>query len=573
LHLRGPAHYPPVLFLIRDFGQCWKGIITAESQKNNSIQRRWKIGMEHATFIPVNPAKKSYYWKYWIILVAIGMGLACTRSGEAASISYNLPVAFTLTATTTSVSEAGVTDQPSPFLPVSDPTETPTAMFPTPTLDPTRVSSLLTPGSTTYVVQPGDTIGTIASRFGVTPEAIIQANHLTDPNALQVGQVLIIPVPDSEKPGPNFKIIPDSELVYGPAANGFDPAEYLKGRQGYLQSYREVVEKKERTGPELISYTAEQYSVNPRLLMAALEYASGWITNVSPSQEKQTYPFIPITGKEGLYKQLAWAADQLNYGYYHWKTGGFDYWTLYDGSMVRVGSGINAGTAGVQYLMAQIFGRGDWLTAVSERGIFATYESMFGYPFLWSIDPIVPSNLVQPPLMLPFASGVHWYFTGGPHGGWASGSAWAALDFAPSGIDNGCVPSDDWVVASAPGLVVHSDEGAVVLDLDFDGNEHTGWVLLYMHMESRGRVPVGKKLGLGDFIGHPSCEGGYADGTHVHFARRYNGEWIAADGSIPFVLSGWVASSTGYEYDGYLTKGDRTIEACDCGTPDNELWR
>jgi hypothetical protein len=198
---------------------------------------------------------------------------------------------------------------------------------------------------------------------------------------------------------------------------------------------------------------------------------------------------------------------------------------------------------------------------------------MFGYPFLWSIDPIVPSNLVQPPLMLPFASGVHWYFTGGPHGGWASGSAWAALDFAPSGIDNGCVPSDDWVVASATGLVVHSDEGAVVLDLDFDGNEHTGWVVLYMHIETRDRVPLGKKLGLGDRIGHPSCEGGFSNGTHTHVARRFNGEWIAADGSIPFVLSGWVASGTGYEYDGYLTKGDRTIEACDCGTPDNELWR
>jgi LasA protease len=465
------------------------------------------------------------------------------------------------------------THQPSPFLPETKAAETPTSMFSTPTLDPTRVSSLPTPGVSTYVVQPGDTIGSIASRFGVTPETIIQLNQLKNPSVLEVGQVLLIPIPESEEPGPNFKIIPDSELVYGPAANGFDPTEFIKGRYGYLKGYREVVEQKERTGPELILYTAEQYSVNPRILMAVLEYASGWISNPSPSEGKQTYPIHPIGGKEGLYKQLAWAADQLNYGYYFWKTGGFDYWNLYDGSMVRVGSGINAGTAAVQYLAAQIFGRGDWLAAVGERGVFATYESMFGYPFLWSIDPIVPSNLIQPPLILPFEPGVHWYFTGGPHGGWASGSAWAALDFAPSGIPNGCVSSDDWVVASAPGLVVHSDEGAVVLDLDFDGNEHTGWVLLYMHTEYRDRVAVGKKLGLGDRIGHPSCEGGFANGTHTHIARRFNGEWIAADGPIPFVLSGWTASGTGREYDGYLTNGDRTIEACDCGAPENEIWR
>ena len=529
--------------------------------------------MEHATFIPVNPAKKSPFWKIWIVFVVFGLGLACTRSSEAVEISVSSPIVGAQPTTNKPGTGLGTTDQPSPFLPKTQIANTPTSMFSTPTLDPTRVSSVATTGPGSYIVQSGDTIGSIAARFGVTPDSIIQLNHLTDPNALTVGQMLLIPVPKSEEPGPNFKIIPDSELVYGPAANGFDPAEYLKGKQGYLQSYRETVNGLERTGPEIILYTAEQYSVNPRILMAALEYAAGWISNPSPSDEKQTYPFVPLSGYENLYKQLAWAADKLNYGYYHWKTGGSDYWTLYDGSMVRVGGGINAGTAGVQYFMAQIYGREDWLAAVSESGVFATYSSMFGYPFLWSIDPVVPPGLVQPQLMLPFEQGVHWYFTGGPHGGWASGSAWAAIDFAPSGIPNGCVQSDAWVVAMVPGLVVHSDEGAVVEDLDSDGNEHSGWDILYEHIEDRDRVPVGTQLKLADRIGHPSCEGGFANGTHTHLARRFNGEWIAADGPIPFNLSGWVVSGTGTEYDGYLTKGDRTIEACDCGAPDNEIWR
>jgi peptidoglycan/xylan/chitin deacetylase (PgdA/CDA1 family) len=42
-------------------------------------------------------------------------------------------------------------------------------------------------------VRPGDTLYSIAERFGVTVESIIEANGLTDPNYLFVGQVLVIP--------------------------------------------------------------------------------------------------------------------------------------------------------------------------------------------------------------------------------------------------------------------------------------------------------------------------------------------------------------------------------------------
>lgn len=44
-----------------------------------------------------------------------------------------------------------------------------------------------------YVVQPGDTIWSIASRFGVTVDAIMRANNLSSPNMIYVGQTLRIP--------------------------------------------------------------------------------------------------------------------------------------------------------------------------------------------------------------------------------------------------------------------------------------------------------------------------------------------------------------------------------------------
>lgn len=47
----------------------------------------------------------------------------------------------------------------------------------------------------THVVQPGETMGIIARRYGVTINAIAQANNISNPNLLSVGQELIIPTP------------------------------------------------------------------------------------------------------------------------------------------------------------------------------------------------------------------------------------------------------------------------------------------------------------------------------------------------------------------------------------------
>lgn len=73
---------------------------------------------------------------------------------------------------------------------------------------------------------------------------------------------------------------------------------------------------------------------------------------------------------------------------------------------------------------------------------------------------------------------------------------------------------------------------------------------------------------VGERVGHPSCEGGVSSGTHLHVARRYNGEWIPADQTLPFVLDGWVSRGTGQEYDGYLEREGGAIEAWGGGRSD-----
>jgi hypothetical protein len=124
------------------------------------------------------------------------------------------------------------------------------------------------------------------------------------------------------------------------------------------------------------------------------------------------------------------------------------------------------------------------------------------------------------------------------------------------------------------GLIVRAENGAVVQDLDGDGSEQTGWTILYMHIESRDRVQPGTILQAGSPIGHPSCEGGISNGTHVHIARRYNGEWIPADQELPFIMDGWVSGGTGIMYDGFLSKEGITIEAWgDRRVPENAIQR
>ncbi|MBV6394571.1 MAG: hypothetical protein HFACDABA_00137 [Anaerolineales bacterium] len=44
-----------------------------------------------------------------------------------------------------------------------------------------------------YIVQPGDTLSSIASRFGVSVDELMAANGITNPNLLSAGQQLVIP--------------------------------------------------------------------------------------------------------------------------------------------------------------------------------------------------------------------------------------------------------------------------------------------------------------------------------------------------------------------------------------------
>ncbi len=493
--------------------------------------------------------------------------LACTRSQQTGSSSF-----WSISSQGSAVGEATQSASLQPAWGLV-PKRSPGAPIVTPTPDNPHPLPATRTEPESYQVQAGDTLGLIATRYGVSLEQLVEANELANPNVLEVGQNLIVPAPVPQNPGPGFKLIPDSELVNGPYSTLFNVEDFVK-QGGFLATYKEEFGDTSLSGAQIVERVAQDYSVNPRLLLAVLEQQSGWVTGMDPSKQEKDYPIGWLDpDRKGLYRQLNWAANALNRGFYLWRAGGIGSWLLSDGNIVPINPTINAGTAGVQQMYALLYDRNAWEKAVSREGLFASYEALFGYPFDYAFEPLNPRDLNQPLMQLPFEPGVTWSFTGGPHGGWGDGSGWAALDFGPPGEALGCIPSDAWVVAVADGTILGAGDGAVVQDLDGDGIEQTGWVVLYMHVDTLDRVQPGAVLKAGDRIGHPSCEGGVSSGTHLHLARRYNGEWIPADGEIPFILDGWISSGLGKEYDGLLTSGGKKVEAYAGNSDINEIQR
>lgn len=365
--------------------------------------------------------------------------------------------------------------------------------------------------------------------------------------------------------GTSFQIIPDHEFVDSPTSIGFSTSAFVADKPGWLKNYRAYVGSGWKSGAELVDYVAINYSINPRLLLAILEYQGGALTQTSPPVQKNILglhrPFW-----ETPYLQMVLAANILNNGYYGWLKGNLIEFEDQSSILIRPDPWQNAGTVGLEYYFAQIFSGDDYARAVGPDGLYKTFFGLFGDPWENKFD-LIPGSLQQPQLALPFPSHQTWSFTGGPHTGWGTGEPFAALDFAPPLEKAGCNPAkpENFATAVADGLVVRSSIDGLALDLDKDGDERTGWVIFYLHLATQGRAPLGTDLKTGDMIGYPSCEGGRSTGTHVHIARKYNGEWIPADSAIPFNVNGWIAHDGGEAYLGTLTKGGLVIKACVCG--------
>ncbi|MFN2299892.1 MAG: LysM peptidoglycan-binding domain-containing protein, partial [Anaerolineales bacterium] len=244
--------------------------------------------------------------------------LACSRETSSAVDPESLfatptatlpPPTETATSTTIVNHTATITPQPTSTL---EPTST---YPPTPTLRPRA-----TPLPEVYYVQAGDTLQTIAIRFGVLPSDIraVSNTPLPESGLIEPQQQLIIPV-SLEDTSESIHLFPDSAIVYSPTFANFDPVEYIHQQGGYLASYisggGDIA-----NGAEILHQIAFNNSFSPKLLLALLEHSSGWVTEKSPPAETRSYPLgYRDPNSMGLTAQLIWATNILSIGYYGWR--------------------------------------------------------------------------------------------------------------------------------------------------------------------------------------------------------------------------------------------------------------
>ena len=426
-----------------------------------------------------------------------------------------------------------------------------------------------------YYAQSGDSLGVLAVRFGVEVQDITSRDPLPSDGFIPEGQLLLIPNRLDETTSP-LKLIPDSEVVNSPSSVGFDVADFVQQAGGYLANYQESVYSfGMMSGADIIEKVAREFSIHPRLLLALLEYQSDWVYGGPHTEQEKTYP-LGILNQDsiGLYKQLEAAAGIIETGYYGWREGTMVVLEFPDASEVRLSAQLNCGTVGLMHFFSKQHNFPEWADALyGEKGLAWTFQNMFGDPWLRAVDyePLFTPDVRQPELQLPFAPGVTWSMTVGPHAAWGAAAVRAALDFSPPSSEPGCNTNWAWVNASGPGLVVRSENGAVVVDMDGDGFEQTGWNIIYLHIATNQRVPVGTWVETGDHIGHPSCEGGVSTGTHLHIVRKYNGEWVPADGPLGFVMSGWRAKAGSASLSGWLVRGDKVVKASIVGASSSHI--
>src|SRR6185503_13104287 len=407
---------------------------------------------------PPSPAA-SYRYAYFIVLTAVASASlsisSCAPSGSAGNIENMI----------------------TPLAPTSAPA-------------PTSGRPEYGPGELVdYIAQSGDTLPALAARFNTTVDEIMEANPVIplDATTMPPGFPMKIPIYYLALWGTAYQSLPDHAFVNGPSQIGVSTSAYVASTNGWLKNYRIYAGEKMRTGADAVDYVAANYSLSPRLLLALLEYQSGALTQPEIPAGKYLLGF-KRSFYEGPYLQLVIAANTLNNGYYAWRAGRLTELELLDETIFRPDPWQNAASVSLQYYFSRLQFGTNYYAAIGPEGLARTYQTLFGDP--WLDSPIlIPGSLTQPALRFPFRSDFIWAYTGGPHTGWGSGEPLAAVDFAPASDTSGCftASNDQYVTAMADAVVVRANIDGVVLDLDKDGDERTGWVLFYLHTATEGR--------------------------------------------------------------------------------------
>jgi hypothetical protein len=239
----------------------------------------------------------------------------------------------------------------------------------------------------------------------------------------------------------------------------------------------------------------------------------------------------------------------------------------------QLDTNVTSGTFAVAYALSLNQPYETWQSAVSAKNPTG-FKQVFT-EFFPDTDPLSTENDINPPSLppdnffqLPFPLEGEWTFNG-PHS-WCGGDAcWeqppdrSSIDFATNWHHGEPYPSH-YTVAAAEGIgkVRTPYTGRLPCWYEIDHGE--GWKTSYYHLQKlgdpgdRGDIMRNQSLGV---IAEEICNGGFANGAHVHFTLWYNGSYYDLDG---IKLSGWTVHSGPEPYTtGFLERGEEILYVYD----------
>ena len=93
-----------------------------------------------------------------------------------------------------------------------------------------------------------------------------------DATTLPTGLPMQIPIYYEALWGSQYQIMPNCSFINGPAASNFDIQAFLEEQPGWLKDFNQFAGEEQRNGAEIIQYVADRFSINPKLILAILEY-------------------------------------------------------------------------------------------------------------------------------------------------------------------------------------------------------------------------------------------------------------------------------------------------------------
>ena len=342
--------------------------------------------------------------------------------------------------------------------------------------------------------------------------------------------------------------VSDGEFVWGPNVGAFDPEAFLRARGSPLTAFAADV-----------GLWASYSSVNPKLLLATLEYRNGLVgrlpAGATPDEIRGIIGDTAVTMATAYYEHLyAWGVRRPSS---RQRPSGAPTVVLEDGNTAVLEPDTTSGTYGLAVALAASSNAPEFvaaLTATDLRSFDRVFGSLFPEGDLQdTANDITPTGLPAPTLLqFPFPLGATWTF-GGPHS-WNGNSTppFSSMDFF-SGGSTCSAPAYLYSVSAASGTASRIGSYTCWMEIDHGA----GWRTSYYHLQNLGLSGgVERNAALGT-IACEICAGGFATGPHVHFSLKYNGAYVGLEG-VQF--SGWTVHEGSVPYNsGSIERGATSL--------------